>query len=93
MVHFICEFIWLFDLVWGIVVCVCSLRRAARCKMECPTEVLFLRANVRCKMEHPVGEKSVQHAPSFYSAPAAWYSAPIYSAPIGDALILKDVHL
>jgi hypothetical protein len=37
-------------------------------------------------MEHPVGEKSLRRAPSVYSAASAWYSAPIYTASVGDAL-------
>jgi hypothetical protein len=37
-------------------------------------------------MEYPAGEKSVRRTPSVYSAAAAWFSAPIYSMSVGDAL-------
>jgi hypothetical protein len=37
-------------------------------------------------MEHLAGENSIRRAPSVYSVAAAWFSAPIYSAPVGDAL-------
>ena len=86
MVHFICEFIWLFDLVWCILVCVCCLRRAARCIMERPAEELFYRANTRCKIEHPAGQISAQRALSIYSAAETTFSAPKFSVAVGDAL-------
>jgi hypothetical protein len=54
-----------------------------------PNSPFGLRANTRCKMEHPAGEKSLRRASSVYSVAAAWYSAPIYTAPVGDALIVR----
>jgi hypothetical protein len=54
--------------------------------MEHPAEVLFSRANARCEMEHPVGQISIQRAPSVYSATKACFSAPIFSPHVGDAL-------
>jgi hypothetical protein len=44
-------------------------------------------------MQHPAGEKSLRRAPSVYSVAAAWYSAPIYTAPVGDALKIKNAFL
>jgi hypothetical protein len=64
------------------VVCVAP----ARCKIERLAEVLFFRANARCKMAHPAGEKSLHRAANVYSAAAASYTAPNYSAHVGDAL-------
>jgi hypothetical protein len=59
---------------------------AARGKIERPAEVLLYRADARCKMAHPAGEKSLRRAATVYSAAAASYTAPTYSAPVGDAL-------
>jgi hypothetical protein len=59
---------------------------ATHCKMEHPAEVHFYRASVRCKMELSVGQIPVQRTPSVYSAAEPRFSAPIFSAPVGDAL-------
>jgi hypothetical protein len=34
------------------------------------------------------GQISAQHAPSVYSATKSWFSAPIFSASVGDVLML-----
>jgi hypothetical protein len=54
--------------------------------MARPAEVLFYCANARCKMTHPAGEKSLRRAATVYSATAASYTAPTYSANVEDAL-------
>jgi hypothetical protein len=57
-----------------------------RCIFEHPTEEHVLRSRTRCSLAPSVGENPGQRAENIYSAGGTTYSAPQYSAPVGDAL-------
>jgi hypothetical protein len=60
--------------------------RAARCIMERPAKEHFKRSRIPSSLASPMGENSGQRAINVYSAVAAIYTAPKYSAAVGDAL-------
>jgi hypothetical protein len=70
-------------------VCVCCLRRAARCIMEHPAEKLFYRANTPCKTEHPTfaaqrkrGLVLMQSKFTLYTSPCNPRSIPSFFVPL-----------
>jgi hypothetical protein len=60
----------------------------ARAILEHPAEEYFYRSRTRSSLAPPMGENSGQRAKNVYSAIETTYSAPKYSAPVGDALRL-----
>jgi hypothetical protein len=80
------NYIRIFDQIFIIRLIIFEKTVETRCKIQPPAEVLFSRTNARCKIQPPAGEKSVSRAPAVCSAPKRRFSAPRFSAPVGDAL-------
>jgi hypothetical protein len=51
-----------------------------------PAEDHFYRPRTRCILARPGGEKPAQRALSVYRAAKRRFTAPRFSAPVGDAL-------
>jgi hypothetical protein len=81
------NYVWLFDLCDCKIVYKTVFRARARCILPRPAEDDFFRPRTRCILPRPAGENTAQRALAVYSAQNQRFSAPRYSAPVGDALI------
>jgi hypothetical protein len=60
----------------------------ARCILAHPVEDQFYRPRTRCILARPAGQIAANRTPTVYSATEERFSAPIFCAPVGDALSL-----